>query len=336
MILIRADANEKIGTGHVMRCLSIARAFAHLDQKVIFITADHRGDTLIQQNGFETICLDTDWTHMDYEVDGLLKIINNTSPDILLVDSYFVTMNYFSALAGKVKVAYIDDMNYAQWNVDVIINYNIFSQIYDYSWYEENKIKLILGPKYAPLRDEFQDKKAHKIDDIVSSVMVSAGGTDPERIIERIMIEICPILPEIKFHFIVGALNPRINSIKETAHKNSNVVLHVNEQNMAELMEECDIAISAAGTTLYELCACGIPTITYILADNQIVAAEQFHKQGVMLNAGDCRDNIDFIDMLAYQLKELCIDKITRKRLSTTMQLLVDGLGAERIVESLL
>ena len=73
MIYIRADANEYIGTGHIMRCLSIARAFVRRGEKVTFITADHRGDGLIQQNGFSSICLDSDWTNMNGELSKMME-----------------------------------------------------------------------------------------------------------------------------------------------------------------------------------------------------------------------------------------------------------------------
>ena len=99
-------------------------------------------------------------------------------------------------------------------------------------------------------------------------------------------------------------MNPRIDIIRGKIL--GNAVLHINEHNMSALMQKCDIAISAAGSTLYELCATGIPAITYTLADNQLIAAEQFDKQGIMLSAGDCRDDEGFIVRL-----EKLLDKLT-------------------------
>lgn len=333
MILIRADANEKIGTGHVMRCLSIARAFIDNGNKVIFVTADHRGDGLIAEQGFETICLDSDWT--DMESEKLDKVVKEYKPELLLLDSYYVTDDYLNCLKRIVRTAYIDDLNNHYWDVDYLINYNIFASIFDYSKYDGTRTKLLLNPQYAPLRDEFKRCTKHEIKD-VTDVIVSAGGADPEHITEKILSGICPEMESVIFHFIVGALNPSLEYIKNIAEGKENVILHINEKHMSDLMKKCDIAISASGTTLYELCATGIPTITYTLADNQLVAAEQFDKQGIMISVGDCRSDDEFIGRLESLLKNLVNNEALRRKLSEKMQTLVDGNGAARIADMLL
>jgi len=332
LILIRADANEYIGTGHVMRCLSVAHAFADKGRKALFVTADHRGDKLIKQQGFDTVCLDSDWKNIENEkVD---KIVKEYKPDLLLVDSYYTTKAYFDRLSQIVRIAYFDDLNTNCWSVDYLINYNIFADSYDYSPYYATRTKLLLNPQYAPLRNEFKNCPNHKVV-AVSDILVSAGGADPECITEKIMSCICPEMEGIRFHFVVGALNPGLEKIKKLAEKKENVLLHINEKHMSDLMKSCDIAISAAGTTLYELCATGIPTIIYTLADNQLVAAEQFSKQGIMLSAGDCRRDGEFIDRMETQLRSMVEDLGLRKELSSKMQALVDGEGANRIAEAL-
>ena len=333
MILIRADANEYVGTGHVMRCLSVAHAFVDKGEKVLFVTADHKGDKLIKQQGFDTICLDTDWNELDNErVD---KVVKEYKPNLLLLDSYYVTEHYLDKINNIVSTAYFDDLNTKCWNVDYIINYNIFAEVFDYTRYSGTKTKLLLNPQYAPLRNEFRNCPKHKTE-AVSEIMVSAGGADPEHITERIISGICHEMKDIVFHFIVGALNPRMADIKALKEDQDNIILHINEKHMSDLMKKCDLSISAAGTTLYELCATGIPTITYTLANNQLPAAEQFEKQGIMLNAGDCREDKGFIDRVKMNIEKLTGDFELRKRLSEKMQHLVDGHGAERIVEALL
>lgn len=334
MILIRADANEIIGTGHVMRCLSIANAFKRKGEDVVFVNADHKSDALIQNGGFPSICLNSNWTDMNGEIMKIKDLIKKSCPSILIVDSYYVTKEYFLSVSEILRTVYIDDINKEVVHVDTLINYNIFSSVFDYSVYEETDTKLLLGPKYAPLRTEFKDCKIHPIKK-VSDVLISAGGSDPERITERIMNEICNAVNGVTFHFIVGALNPRLEEIKRISNEINNVILHINEQNMSHLMMKCDIAVSAAGTTLYELCACGIPTITYTLADNQLVAAKQFEKLEMMLNAGDCRGDKDFMHRLQLALNKLIDNTGQRKRLSCKMQKIVDGIGAERIVSAL-
>ena len=331
MIFIRTDANEHIGIGHVMRCNSIARAFIKKGEKVTFITADHKGDALIID--FPVICLDSTWNRMDSEIDKMIELINHEKPKFLLIDSYSITKKYFKEITTMVPTAYMDDMNANRWDVDYIINYNIFANTLDYSWYEKTRTKLLLSPQFTPLREEFRDSPEFEIK-LVKHILVSAGGADPEKVTERILESICPKYPDAVFHFIVGALNPRIDIIHSLA--GNNVVLHLNEHNMSGLMQNCDIAISAAGTTLYELCAIGIPTITFTLADNQLIAAEQFDKQGIMLCAGDCRNDEGFIGRIEELLDELRNDDALRKKLSEKMRKQIDGLGADRIVDELL
>ncbi|MBR1423117.1 MAG: UDP-2,4-diacetamido-2,4,6-trideoxy-beta-L-altropyranose hydrolase [Ruminococcus sp.] len=334
MILIRADANEQIGTGHVMRCMSLAWEFVKHGQKLIFVTADHSGDELIKQKGFQSVCIDSEWTEMDSEIEALKRVIDKYDTNLLLVDSYYVTKEYFNELSEMVNTAYFDDMNISCWNIDFLINYNIFATIFDYSEYDRTRTQLLLGPQYTPLRKEFRNLPKHETRNHVKDILISAGGADPEHITERIMNGICSEMLDVRFHFVIGALNPRLEYIINISRDKENVVLHINENHMSDLMMKCDLAISAAGTTLYELCAAGIPTITYSLADNQLVAAEQFNRKEIMLSLGDCRNNESFIDQIKFA--ESTMDYSTRKKLSERMQCFVDGNGSERIVNEIM
>lgn len=335
MIMIRADANEHIGTGHIMRCISIAKAFLPHDPDILFITADEKGKNLIDQNGFNMLCLNSNYSDMDSELIEFKKIIKNYTPKLLLIDSYYVTEGYLRTLTELTQTAYMDDLNAKQWKVDYLINYNIYATVVDYSGYKGTQTKLLLQPQYAPLREEFKDMRKHEIRP-VSEVLVSAGGADPERVTEKMIKKLCPIYSDIRFHFIVGALNPRIRDIRTMSEGQLNAVLHINEQHMSELMQNCDIAISAAGSTLYELCATGIPTITYTLADNQLAAAKEFQSQGIMLSAGDCRENDRFTEYLKALFQQMITDEVLRKQMSAKMQLLVDGYGADRLAAALI
>lgn len=330
MILVRADANEIIGTGHIMRCLSIARAFADKGEEVKFVTADHKGDSLIHSRGFCTLCMESKYNNMESE--DIVSVIEKYKPELLIVDSYFITKEYFDRVHNLCRVAYIDDLNTSVWDIDFLINYNIFGPVVDYSGYENSKTSLLLGPRFAPLRSEFKNVPKHIIKP-VTDVMISAGGSDPENITERIIEEICPVWNDVCFHFVVGTLNPRLDKIKSLLAPN--MVLHINELNMSGLMQKCDIAISAAGSTLYELCACGTPSITYTLADNQLLAAEEFEHQGFMMNVGDCRNNDIFIENIISCLKRLMVFTEKRAELSERMQSLVDGYGAYRISDNI-
>lgn len=331
MIMIRADANEHIGAGHLMRCLSIAHAFAEHGEEVLFISADHCGDELIEKQGFRNICLASKWNAMEEELPIFKMVLAEHNPSLLLVDSYYVTEQYMTELRRITQTAYIDDVNVRAYDTDFLINYNIYADSLDYSQYSNRGTTTLLGPKYAPLRTEFKNIQRHIINKEIGNVFVSTGGSDPEHITERLLKELCPLWPDVQFHFIIGSLNPRINDIKR--HVSNNTVLHINETRMSDVMSSCDVAVSAAGTTLYELCACGTPTILYILADNQIDAAEGFAAKRIMLSAGDSRIDPSFGYTVGKLLRSLNQNK--RCELSRNMRRLIDGKGAERIVNRL-
>ncbi|MBR6381334.1 MAG: UDP-2,4-diacetamido-2,4,6-trideoxy-beta-L-altropyranose hydrolase [Lachnospiraceae bacterium] len=331
MILIRADANEQIGTGHVMRCLSVAEALREKGEEVRFLTADHRGDGLITARGFETVCMDSGYTRMEEE--PVLPVIRELAPGLLLTDSYYVTPGYFAALEGSVRTVYVDDGYVSFGRPEGILNYQIYADPASYDGYEEDA--LILGPSYAPLREAFR-KLPPRQTGPVREVLITAGGSDPERISVKLLRELVPGRPGMHFHLVVGALNPALEGIRELADHLEQVTLHVNERDMAGLMRRCDLAVSAAGSTLYELCACGTPAVIFALADNQLPAVRAFAEQELMVSAGDCRGRSGFVSDLCGLFDELAADEQKRADFSKRMQERVDGCGAKRIAERLL
>ena len=333
MIFIRADANEHIGSGHVMRCISIAEALTRRGETIRFITSDHKSDKLISQYGFGSIALETRWDDMDFEINKLISLIDDLTPIMMIVDSYRVTKSYFSTLSKRIKIAYVDDINKSIWDIAYLINYNIDSETHDYSGYNKFETKLLLSPYYAPLRQQFRSLPKRVIHENVNDILISTGGADTERLTERIITDIIQERKEITFHIIIGLMNPYLEEIQRI--KPDNVVLHINEQHMSSVMRKCDIAISAAGSTLYELCACGTPTISFVLADNQINAAKEFDSKNIIVNVGDCRNNTSFIDDLKKRLMLLIDDCNKRSILSERMQDLIDGFGADRIADEL-
>lgn len=333
MIIFRADANSKIGSGHIMRCITIAKQFEKMGKEVMFVVADSNAEKILISNNIEYYCLNTVYENMEPEVDFLKEILLNNNAELLIIDSYFVTQTYFDELRNVCKVAYIDDMNEDDYNVDYLINYNIYSEEHDYN--KNISKEIIITPKYVPLREEFNNLPSHIIKKNATDFFVSTGGADVEGVAEKILDLVCDKFENITFHLIVGALNPNLHKLIEKS-KNKNVVLHINESNMSNVMQKCDLAISAAGVTLYELCASGIPTITYIMAENQIKAARAFAEKNLMINAGDCRNDEGFINNLLNLILKLVKDKQKREEMSVRMQNVVDGNGARRLADRLI
>lgn len=334
MILFRADGNPDIGTGHIMRCLSLADALREQDQEITFITAESYFQRLIQTRGYPCTVLGTAYDRMEEELSIFLPIIERERPELVILDSYFVTPQYMEAVKRTVPLLYTDDLNLFDYPVDIVVNYNIYGPDVPYP---QNKMYL-LGPQYAPLRKEFQGVSQRNTKDRVENVLVSTGGTDPYHVALHCAEYLREHLPRenMIFHLVLGAMNQDAADLERIAEELPFIRLHRQITNMCSLMLQCDAAISAAGTTLYELCACGLPTVTYILADNQIQGAQMFQKAGLMPCAGDIREDACFLERLFELLNSLADDFAQRQRIAEQMQGAVDGRGAARLAEAIL
>ena len=124
----------------------------------------------------------------------------------------------------------------------------------------------------------------------------------------------------------------------EMAQQKKNIIVHTDVKEMWELMAKCDLAISAAGTTLYELCAIGVPTICFSFADNQILPGTAFAKYTPMYYAGDYeKDKEAMFTAILEKVREMCnMPETERRNVSNRLKEIVDGKGAERIVAGLL
>ncbi len=341
MIFFRADGNKTIGTGHIMRCLSIADAFKKHGEQAIFILADDSLKLLVEERGYETVILGTDYIIMSNELDNMKDLIAKHQPHCLFIDSYFVTKEYLISLKELVKTVYIDDLAAFAYPVDILINYNIFAEDIDYSaLYKNENVKLpkmLLGLKYVPLREEFANIEKRYVPEKCSNVLISTGGADPIHLALKLAEYVSQNCnEELTYHFLVGAANTDKEKIESIADSSSNIMIHYNVKNMKELICSCDIAVSAAGSTLYEICACGVPIITYVLADNQIKGARAFEAKGLAVNCGDIREYNSPEKIIFESINVLVERSKQRQDMCTNIGHVVTGFGAETIADMLM
>lgn len=339
MLYFRADANSEIGTGHVMRCLSIAKAMRAKGYDCGFITADDGAKQLLNGNDFDVICLDSEWNDLESEIDKLNSLIKHKKISNILIDSYFVTDKYLSNLRQTTKVIYIDDIDKFIYPVDILINYNIYAENMPYRKnYSQHNTRLLLGCDYAPLRFEFREIVPY-IEEEVKDILISTGGADSYNIAGYLLeyFEECKACSHINFHVIVGNFNINKDKLNSLAQKYENIILHNNVVEMSKIISSCDIVISAGGTTLYEICACGVPAISYSLADNQLEGVKEFDRLDIIYYAGDIRDNLrQCLDNIFDRGNYLMSNYKLRTELSSRMKLLVDGYGADRLIENII
>lgn len=333
MILFRADGNPQIGSGHIMRCLSLADGLLNIGQDAVFVTADNYMRDVIRRRGYGCIVLRTEYDRMEDELPVLLPVLRELQPRCTVLDSYFVTPRYMAAIRQEAPLVYIDDLNAFDYPADLVINYTLYG---DKLPYPENK-RYLLGPQYALLRKEFQNVPARRAAEQVRNVLLSTGGADFEHVaLKCVQYLLGQPAGHIIYHVILGAMNQDIPEIERISARCPCILLHRNVTDMRSLMLQCDAAVSAGGTTLFELCACGLPTVTYVLADNQIMNAASFEEAGLMLYAGDVRKDRYFAERIFERLEMLVRDQPLRQHIAGRMQALVDGNGAIHLAKVML
>ena len=350
-ILFRADANARIGSGHIMRCLSVADAAADSGAYCLFASADDSFRPAIAERGHRQIILGTDYREMEPELPLMLRLLEEYQPSSLIVDSYYVTKPYLSALRERCgecscTLVYLDDVMSFPYPCDILVNYNLFApekRSGYLSLYGDDASlapQMLLGTAYAPLRREFQGLSARTVNAEAKSILISTGGSDPFHLaltlVEQILDQ--PELNTFRFHIILGAMNPDAAQIRRLSECAANIVLHQNVRAMEPLMSAADVAISAAGSALYELCATQTPTVTYILADNQIPLAEGFARRGIMRCAGDIRTTGTqaLAESLLEEAVQLAGSYEERRESALRQRAIVDGGGAARLTAILL
>ncbi len=336
MIAIRVDGNSEIATGHIMRCLSIANGLREYGQDCLFIVADENSEQLLANTDFKVINLHSIWNNLEYELPKITEVIFKYGIDKIIVDTYSVTYKYLDALEEKCSIIYIDDMNFFKYPVSALINYNIYADKFRYSnSYTGTKTKFFFNPDYAPLRSEFKNiipvfrKKVEKI-------LITAGGVDTYnaagQILSKVVVD--DFFDGVEFHMVVGRLNSHIMELEEAASKYSSVVIHKNVEKMSLLMVDCDVAVTAGGSTMYELCACGVPSVCFSWVDNQMSSVDEFSDRGLMIGAGDIRSDTELcISKIVDGLKRYCVSYSDRVYFGERMRDVVDGEGVKRICE---
>ncbi len=338
VIYIRADANPNVGMGHIMRCLSIADSLKVRGADIIFVLADKGGQSLIKDRGYNVRILDTPHDRMEVEE----QVWEPEEGSIVIADSYFVSDRYLTYIKDKAgkkgKVVYMDDLGKHAFPTDILVNYNIYAEDLDYKGlYEKSGVdvpQLVLGTGYIPIREEFKGIPKKEQPKDVRDILVSTGGADINHVAYGIVKHLKTVNSKYRYHILVGGMNPDKESIREMADER--ILIHENVTDMKSLIMSCDMAISASGSTVYEISACGVPLVTYVMADNQIQGAAKLEKEGLALNLGDIRERqapeIDLIEAA----EELAKDHAKRCEIGEGMQRMVDGQGADRIAEIIL
>jgi UDP-2,4-diacetamido-2,4,6-trideoxy-beta-L-altropyranose hydrolase len=357
-ILVRVDSSVKIGTGHLMRCLTLADALKEQGHDIHFVCRDLKGNInqLVVKQGYNLYLLPAPekefvshlddtihamWLEVHWQQDckETSRVIQNIDYqfDWLIVDNYALDYRWESLLRSYVmKIMVIDDLADRKHDCDIILDQNYSSGLNKrYRSLVPFACQMLLGPKYAILRPEFlqERQKLPQRDSFIKRILIFFGGVDSSNETSKALkaIEILDN-PDLNVDVIIGSLNPNKSRILEQGKSMPYVVCHEHVENMAEFMVNADLAIGAGGTTTWErYCLC-LPSLIEILAENQIIIAEGIQETNAGINCGISQDVT--CDFLAESIHDLMISKTKLIDYSKSASDLVDGEGSMRVAQA--
>lgn len=325
----RVDGNGTLGLGHVMRCLSLADALRDIKIESIFLMSDSSTERIVRERGYQTIILSSKWDDYSTGLGSLLSHLANMNAKWVITDSYYTTPQYFRSVHMLCKTAVISETEptASMEDVDLFINYNLYADNYET---QSIPFKCCLGIKYALLREEFKNVGI----DTRQYILVLTGGSDPYNIATQLVRVLMPLIGEKTPIVVVSSsFNPNIEELR-TVCNHKKICLLEDVRNMSAVMRHATLAISSGGSTLYELCACGIPTITYAFATNQMENVLEFDRLDLMKFSGYYPDNPrKVLTAVASFCLDLMEDAVKRSVLAMKLREICDGGGSLRLAK---
>ncbi|SHN07374.1 UDP-2,4-diacetamido-2,4,6-trideoxy-beta-L-altropyranose hydrolase [Gracilibacillus kekensis] len=286
-IVFRVDSSFQIGTGHVRRCLVLAEQLRKRGAEVIFICHNFPGNVnqLIKEKGFSLVELSYLVNQFQPElfiqkkrkqdVSSTIEIIRQySSVDYLVVDHYGLDEKWERLVSSYVKhMIVIDDLANRKHYCNTLVDQNLLkNRKTRYKDLVPDKTKLLLGPKYLLLREEFKKQSVPINQSIrnIRNVLVSFGGTDPTNETCKTLEALLQITDyPLKINTIISTKHPELKQIQAFATNYSSIQIHTDTNRMATLMTNADLAIGAGGTTTWERCYLQLPALTIETARNQ-------------------------------------------------------------------
>jgi UDP-2,4-diacetamido-2,4,6-trideoxy-beta-L-altropyranose hydrolase len=348
-VVFRADASIHIGSGHIMRCLVLAKLLLAKGHNVLFVTRPQKGDfvSYLNNEGVEVIELyqpavskspkyNTDyaaWLQVGWQEDAEEFLQKVSSADLVVVDHYSLNreweINISESLNAKVLV--IDDL-VRQHSADLILDQTFGRDTHDYLL-KNNSCPILAGSDFSLLVPEFSALRTNKrcCEKPIAQykILVSMGAIDKPNVTLKVLEKLQNINDvDLKVTVLLSERSPSYESVKEFCSEQTNIEHIAFSTNMAHLMSEHHIAIGAPGSTSWERACLGLPSIIIPIADNQLDIARNVANSGAAILLEVDRIPVDFVIVL----KELIINWNKYHQASLK---LTDGLGAERVVRAI-
>lgn len=360
-VIFRCDASLQIGTGHVMRCLTLADALAEQGAECHFICREHTGHliSIIQQRGHqvyslpvenrlqiqkedETNLMHADWLgstqHQDAKLcRGILQILQ---PDWLVVDHYSLDVRWEEKLQPYYKkLMVIDDLADRQHISDILLDQTFGRDPQDYIKLVPVDCNLLCGADYALLRPEFAHWREYSLNRSekgqLKHLLINLGGVDKDNVTIQILkaIQNSALPNDCRITVVMGSISPWVDVVQQQALLMMwSTEVKIGVTNMAELMANSDLAIGAAGSTSWERCCLGLPTIMLVLADNQKKIAMSLERAHAVhtVNLG-----VAFDVSILTVIERFISSSLVLKEMSQAASNILDGLGTNLIIKEM-
>lgn len=344
-LVFRTDASTRIGSGHVMRCLTLAQRLQERGHHCTFISREHPGNlnAKIQSTGFPVQALPigetSSWLGCGWKEDAnqVGPILQHLAADWLVVDHYALDQSWQQAvLQPSQRLLVIDDLANRTHLANLLLDQNLGRKPDDYRQLTPADCTHLTGPHYALLRPEFHQWRPLALEyrqkPRLKQLLITFGGVDAGNATGQVLEKLKKTgLPsQTRILVLLGPQAPAYDQVRQQlAELPWDVHLLSNVGNMAELMSHSDLCIGAAGGTSWERACLGLPTLVTAIADNQQAAAEEVVKQGISWSFNLNDDSlIQHIDHLLASPGELAA-------LSSRSSAICDGRGCDRVVEQL-
>lgn len=357
-IAFRTDASLQIGTGHVMRCLTLADALRKLGAQNTFICRPHAGHLLdlIQQRGHtakalapadDTFTAPADPTHAKWlgtdwasDADQTRQALGAQVVDWLVVDHYALDRHWEQTMRPHTRrIMAIDDLADRPHDCDLLLDQNLGRQAKDYGGLLSRHTQTLIGPAYALLRPEFTQWRKHSLQrraqPQLKNLLITMGGVDQANATGQVLDALtrCELSADLCITVVMGPNAPWLAQVQaQAAAMPCPTQVLAGVSNMAQLMAESDLCIGAAGGSAWERCALGLPTLVLILATNQHRGAMALQSHGAAWVAADAQQLM--AQMSALFNKETQAPAL--QKMSQAAAKLATGNGASQVVELLL
>ena len=310
-VAIRVDSSRVIGSGHLMRCLTLGERLRSEGAQVFFVCRDLPGNLydLVHEKGFvfkvlprheddSTLNGYAAWLTVSQETDAqeTRLVLDALAPiSRLVVDSYALDETWEKAMRPIVgEIFVIDDLANRQHDCDILLDQNFYRGLeHRYDGLVPKSCRLLLGPRHILLRREFYvAKRSLRVrDGELHRILIFYGGSDETRETEKAIQALLLLkMPQVEADVVVGSGNMRQKQICRLCDKYDFLHFHIQVSNMAELMANADLCLGAGGTTTWERCFLGMPAIVTAVAENQFQVCEDCSEAGFIHYAGRWKD----------------------------------------------